>query len=100
MNLHLACLSLLCLPSASGKAREMIDNPGWDCLERIFRFVTLILAAPVNNLLEARGGRGLGGTVLSSAPGALPQPMGIWAVSSQPQIPGRHSSDLIFFYQA
>lgn len=61
MNLHLACLSLLCLPSASGKAREMIDNPGWGCLERMFRFVTLILAAPVNNLLEARDGRGLGG---------------------------------------
>lgn len=36
MNLHLACLSLLCLPSASCEAWEMIDNRGWGCLERMF----------------------------------------------------------------
>ena len=34
--LHLAYLSSLCLPSASCKAQEMIDNPGWGCLERMF----------------------------------------------------------------
>lgn len=73
MNLHLACLSLLCLPSASCKAQEMIDNPGWGCLEKMLWFVTLILAAPVNNLLEAQGGRGAGWAALRSAPGALPQ---------------------------
>lgn len=30
--LHLAYLSSLCLPSASCKAQEMTDNPGWGCL--------------------------------------------------------------------
>lgn len=96
MNLYLACLSLLCLPSASCKAREMIDNPGWGCLERMFWFVTLILAAPVNNLLEARVGRGHSALYLD----LLPKALGPWAVKSQPQTPGRHSSDLIFSYQA
>ena len=36
MNLHVACLSSLCLSSASCKAPEMIDNPGWGCMERMF----------------------------------------------------------------
>lgn len=30
----------------------------------------------------------------------LPKALGTWAVKSQPQTPGRHSSDLIFSYQA
>lgn len=95
MNLHLACLSLRCLPSASCKAQEMIDNPGWGCLGRMFCFVTLILDAPVNNLLEAPGGRASGWVALGPAPGTLPEPVGTWAVKTQPRTPGRHSSDLI-----
>lgn len=76
MNLHRACLSWRCLPSASRKAQEMIDNPDWGCLGRMFCFVTLILDAPVNNLLEAPGGRGAGWVVLSPTPGNLPRARG------------------------
>lgn len=78
MNLRLACLSLLCLPSASCEAQEMIDNPGWGCLERMFWFVTLILAALVNNLLEARVRAGHSALYLD----LLSKALGTWAVKS------------------
>lgn len=87
---------LLCLPSVSCKAQEMIDNPGWGCLGRMFWFVTLILAAPVNDLLEARVGEGLGGPLSALHLELFPEPVGTQAVKTQPQTPGRHSSDLIF----
>lgn len=35
-----------------------------------------------------------------SAPGAPAEPVGAWAVKTQPQTPRRHGSDLIFSYQA
>lgn len=65
MNLHLACLSSLCLPSASCKAPEMIDNPAGAAWKGCSGFVTLIPAAPVNNLPEAQGERGAGWAVLA-----------------------------------
>lgn len=62
---------LPCLPSASCKAREMMDHPGGGCPGRRLWFVTLILAAPVDNGLETPGGRGAGWAALAAAPGTL-----------------------------
>lgn len=58
-DLHLASLSLLCLPSASCKAQGDDRSPRLGAAWRgCSGFVTLIPAAPVNNLLEAQGERG------------------------------------------
>lgn len=55
-DLHLASLSSLCLPSASCKAQGDDRSPRLGAAWRgCSGFVTLIPAAPVNNLLEAQG---------------------------------------------
>lgn len=58
-DLHLASLSSLCLPSASCKAQGDDRSPRLGAAWRgCSGFVTLIPAAPVNNLLETQGERG------------------------------------------
>ena len=57
-DLHLASLSSLCLPSASCKAQGDDGSPRLGAAWRgCSGSVTLIPAAPVNNLLEAQGKR-------------------------------------------